>query len=85
MFEKHSKIIDFVSKFVVSIRLIRHTIRSFSKFFRKKVNFDQEDEDQKFETREREKMEKHLLSGIKLFFNSQSVEFRFSGFNSFGE
>ena len=49
------------------------------------MNFDQEDEDQKFETREREKMEKHLLSGIKLFFNSQSVEFRFSGFNSFGE
>ena len=60
-----------VSKFVVSIRLVRPTIRSFSKFFQKKVNFDQEDEDQKFETREREKMEKYLLSGIELFFNSQ--------------
>ena len=40
-------------------------------FSKKKVNFDQEDEDQKFETREREKMEKYLLSGIELFFNSQ--------------
>ena len=59
------------SKFVVSILLIRHTIRSFSEFFEKKVNFDREDEDQKFETREREKMEKYLLSGIELFFNSQ--------------
>ena len=46
-------------------------IRSFSEFFEKKVNFDREDEDQKFETREREKMEKYLLSGIELFFNSQ--------------
>ena len=36
-----------------------------------KDGFDQEDEDQKFETREREKMEKYLLSGIELFFNSQ--------------
>ena len=50
-----------VPNFIVSILLIRHTIRSFSKFFRKKVNFDQEDEDQKFETREREKMEKYLV------------------------